>query len=528
MRKTHCIQLVRGGKTDPNRIRFPSTDWPKVSEVVAWYKLLKYGERQETAVKVSEPPGETRALPPYVTGGSKLGNSFLISNRRFPLYFCGSAGSERGASVSKSVSAYSPGLRAQTVRAVVDAYSYIGATNTTWLDERTGVTMPGFQAKIRDGANATTPMEAHRATIRLSPGEATCTWDTKEASAEKGSFTDSFSGCLQVGTVPKNLVDSALLSVCDSKALAKLHEKLAEFQRSADMGETLAEFGQVLSMLKRPAAGIQDLYASWYRKAIRLDCSSALDFAAALGKLELEYSFGWKPLLLDTIAAVEAVTKVRNAISAALKVSYKESKNVVKPSSGFATRMNYFRFRVLSKDDLVCTVRYQVGLRPDQIATPTYMEEIGLSVDRIIPTMYALMPYSWTVDYFTGLNATIDALCADLSMIAWTCKTTRWERTSFTSETLDPVAMKKAAPGLVFTDIAGVPFSREVKRFDVKREVPTTLIPIPTLRVPKSMKPYVNLAALFASRLRLDRKSFNRRRYRLEPLGGSVPRYLFP
>ena len=327
-----------------------------------------------------------------------------------------------------------------------------------------------------------------------------------------------------------------MLARCDMGALAKLHSKLAKLQRSADVGETLAEFRQALKMVAKPLAGLQDLVEQAHRRGLRLvkehearvralrrgrdpresapETARAIDESRkAAGKIWLEFWFGWYPLAKDLEAAVKALETYRNKVSVTgMKASYADDKQLVNTLSQ-GTFMNYGKSDTTDQVKLTCTVRYQIGLTPEKVKTGDYAASIGLSPDRFVPTLYAVIPYSWLFDYFTRFNVVIDALCANIEFVTWTCKTVRWtyDRTYSVIPRPDRIAemFPNKRPGIDFelVSVNVSPFICHVQRFDVTRSVPSSLIPAPVLQVPKSWKPYANIVALLAAKTPLVRRA---------------------
>lgn len=120
--------------------------------------------------------------------------------------------------------------------------------------------------------------------------------------------------------------------------------------------------------------------------------------------------------------------------------------------------------------------------------------------ERFLPTMYAILPYSWLADYFLGINTVLDGLCDNFEFVTWVNKTIRQESIVEVTDNPDQAGAKKIL-GSIYKGGSGSPSVVRMVRTDVTRSAPGGLsIPPLKLSVPKSWRPYANITALLAAK----------------------------
>ena len=380
-----------------------------------------------------------------------------------------------------------------------------------WENGRTGSTNPYWKSQILSGKTATTGLSAHRTAVNISYGFMSLTF--RDERVHRDNQQQMVTGSLTTFSLPNAGVNGVLLNNCDTGALAKLREQLYQLQHDADIGETLGEYKQLLSLIGKPLQGVRDLLELYQRRAAeiitnvqrrygrplsRLDAAQVRDINAALGRLYLEFTFGIKPLLYDIAGCLVAAIEKRNSVKAKISASYKDDK-LVSDTSQQETVSSYLAVNKRTVMTERCTVRYQVGVNPAKVDLDLpWLQRIGLVPERFIPTVYAVLPFSWLVDYFLSINVVIDTLCADISMVTWQNKTVRTE--SVTEITVMPDHGRAALlAGSMYKSSSGAPAVVRLARTDTTRIVPTNVLAFPSLKVPSSWKPWANIGALLAS-----------------------------
>lgn len=379
-----------------------------------------------------------------------------------------------------------------------------------WSDYRNGTKNPGWKKKIAQGVNATTDMLAQRGVVSAYPASMHAVWD-----AGSGETEDAYVGFANpsyylkppganVGDVPASL---------DNGALGKLFDKLYAIQHDADIGETLGEYKQLISLIGHPLQGMRDLVQLYNRRAdqvvrdaskrygrpiSRFDVSHVKQVNTALSKLWLEFTFGFKPLYYDLLGCFKAAQDARNSVKSRVSASWRGDgpTNVL---TGVSNRMNYFRFNIVETTTRKYTVKYMCGVAPEKVDAIGYIERIGITPSRFVPTLYAILPYSWLLDYFTGINNVINALCSDFKFTTWLCKVSLCQVTHETQMHPDFAALRTSL-GASLKGSSGNSGTIRASSTAVSRTTPNTIVPRPTLSVPASWKPWANIATLLGSR----------------------------
>lgn len=472
------------------------------------FALLKAGLPPKGSVVVKTFTSTTPALS---AGG---GYTKTLAESIQPLVIVGKIPTRKG---GKTASVLSP----QTIDVPIGVCTYhmSGASQTStssygtsriyWENRRDGVTNPLWESQVRKGINATTPMTATRGQVSYYPG-----YMELELQPHPGAYdVIGVAGFLIATTKPIEHYSGSLTAKCDSQALSKLHDKLYAIQHDADIGETLGEYKQALSMIGKPLQGLHDLVDLYHRRAAviaanvqrrygrslsRLDPHMVRDLNAALGALYLEFTFGWKPLAHDLIGVIKAMQEKRGTVATHISVSYKGD-TLVSDTTSRNILNNHLVFNVRTVKSVKATVRYQIGIEPTKVEALSYAERIGFVPERFVPTLYAVLPYSWLLDYFTGINIALDALCDDFKFTTWVCKTERVE--SITEVVSNPdYSATRARVGVDYKSVSGSPAVSRAVRTDVRRSIPTSLIPAVTLTVPTSWRPWANVVALAAQK----------------------------
>lgn len=216
-----------------------------------------------------------------------------------------------------------------------------------------------------------------------------------------------------------------------------------------------------------------------------------------MGKLWLEFVFGWKPLALDLKAAFEAIDESRAKVKTKQVHSFRNSS--VSADSTSWGKLGHIAFGTRHVSKVTYIAKNIVGIKAKEVKTLPYFERLGLIPEKFVPTMYAIIPYSWLLDYFTGLNTAIESVGSDIHLVAWVCRVevtlSEVTYTDIPNEAETSRGLGGAMRSYSFTP--GV--SRTTHKL-VNRYIPSSLSAPPTLKVPSSWKPAANIVALVASR----------------------------
>lgn len=382
----------------------------------------------------------------------------------------------------------------------------------TWLDSRNGVTFPNWERVIASGGNATTAMTAVRTELRFVPGQIGYTF---KPAAAKQVWSDAVSGMygLPITSLNGYALPSLLQSSVDNGASAKFLDKLYALEHSADIGESLAEYRQTLALVGNPLQqfyrlqllhvnrcirALKERQKRYGRPLSRFSRGEVAELNGIVGSSYLIYKFGVMPLIADLSAAFEAIDGARASIGSKISTSFKAD-SVVVDTETQAVVVNFLYYRHRELGTVSYSVRYQAGIRVEEVKVLPYLQRLGVIPERFVPTIYAILPYSWLLDYFTGLSTAIDAVFADMGLVSWMAKTTR--KTSTKQFIAKPdEARTKAALGAFMLSYTGTPSAVTMVRHDVARSPVTGVSAPPTLKLPSSWKPYANILGLLAAK----------------------------
>lgn len=437
-----------------------------------------------------------------------------------PLYIVGSIPTvQRGgpASVSKPQKyALNLGTRLSTPPTGVsygpDSGS-LGVFNISWVNSRNGIKNPNWKSAVRAGVTATTDMRASRS--EMSFGAGSMSVDLVDNPSKIGWKRVEVAGYLTYNA-PEDLTDSAFVASVNSASVAKIRDKLYAIQHDADIGETLGEYRQLLSMIGKPLQGIRDLFDLYHRRVAeikanvmrrygrplsRLDRAQVAELNRAIAALWLEFTFGFKPLYYDVLGLIKAAQGKRAEVKTKMSSSFRSDK-LVSDETVRNTFNNYCSMNVRTIKSLRVTVRYQVGINPKKVEALSYAERIGITPSRFVPTVYAVFPYSWLLDYFTGIDTALNSLCDNFEFTTWINKSVRVE-SSVEKTTAPDFGWATFLAGNVFKSASGTPAVSRALRVDIARSAPVNLITPPVLKIPTSWRPWANVTALvFAKKIR--------------------------
>ena len=212
----------------------------------------------------------------------------------------------------------------------------------------------------------------------------------------------------------------------------------------------------------------------------------------------LEYSFGWAPLVSDVsnLANAAAASIAGSMRSFEIKGRGRAASVNIGPTSG----LNWVGGLIACSSEserrtTAETLVYYYGAIDVDIDQPgRYSSQFGLTMDNWIPSIWELVPWSFAVDYFTGLGDFLSSITAPWSSFRYIGKSTvtrvTREQTNFRiydnyTKTPTNYRLVQATPGE----------SRCINESIVRVKV-TRVTRWPSLRVPGHWSSYVNLAAL--------------------------------
>jgi hypothetical protein len=372
----------------------------------------------------------------------------------------------------------------------------------SWTDTLSGERRSDWKQVIKEHGDATTDMLAEQRSITHLDGVASVTATRKSTGKRElnrvQGFIDSSTGFT---TDPFATVSSSSAS---RDAASQFYSRAYAAQSQLMLGVSILELRETLGMIRGRGASMLQLVTNWSTAVRRLRKLNGKKLLQALAELHLEYSFGWRPLASDIGGALKAFRNPRVEIT---RVSAKAESPIMtsttRATSGFGT-LQYIR---RSTSTTNCVVRIRGGVKVVVSGHGRNTQALGLNIQSIVPTIYEAMPWTFLFDYFTDLGGVINAICFPKSSVAW-CSTSVSKR--FTTQVIAGEVVSDPSPA-TWKDIQieSSPQVTEYVRKQVSRVRGIPSIPAPTVRLPKSLWQWCNIAALYVTR---DRDTYRRLR----------------
>jgi len=359
-------------------------------------------------------------------------------------------------------------------------------------DTRTGASVKNYKKIIESGGDATSDMDAYEFTITSEP----CVWSFRTTSGNYKNFHGNGVFSRYAAGFP---FDSSLLTLATNGARAKAYSQLrAGFTGLSFIGE----LRETIAMIRSPASALRtglDRYitsSNRYRNAYKSKPHGSREFRKAVADSWLEYSFGWKPLLMDIQDAYKAYLEIANEKKyIPFKGTYRASSKVPRYYIGRnpAGHANIDMYASVVNN---VSVAYSGSayVKPG-ISTPNV--SLGTTLPDFIPAAWELAPWSFLIDYFTNVGDVLDSWAsAQLFSFSYVSSTSRLE----TIVTQENIATHNEIPsqssGGVFRGVAKGYGKKVTRRSDMS-------LPIPELqtRVQLSSSRGLNIAALFQGKL---------------------------
>lgn len=234
-----------------------------------------------------------------------------------------------------------------------------------------------------------------------------------------------------------------------NKALARFHSRLGSM---IDAGVSIGELKETTEMVKHYSNRLLGFHNKQIGKIIKtkyfkgtypsrvtikqFKSQDAKQFVQELSGHYLAYNFGVKPLINDVSSAAQALSNVLN--------KFDEPKLIGVASFNGGNTYDYgvseipmernvgFTHRVVCDSIWKGVYKYGATYRSDLYGSrSSALKNLGLNENRILPTIYELVPYSWLVDYFTNFGDILEAWSAPYYTIkdGWTVKFSVYAKT---------------------------------------------------------------------------------------------------
>lgn len=310
------------------------------------------------------------------------------------------------------------------------------------------ITQRNWRQLIASGDNATTPLQAAEWKCQRSPGYVSIqlrqtvndTYGFKPTHIQSAWLDLVFLG------PPTSHTSGSSVAEADSRAktafVKRANEQMQSFKGLQYMGEALESirmlrintenFGRhterYLEHVKNDMLGLKRTRTVKRRRSRRIQRLGdvAAKAQSIVTQRYLEWMFGVRPLMADTVAAAETLSQIHNyedrddfrmvtAVGKALG-------GVTMTSSGFL-RTPYLKAtcNTCTKTETAIIYRGVVSKRLDSLSSVNKF--LGLDPTDFLPTLWEIIPYSFVMDYVTNVSEIVDAVSFKRSSLKWVAKT---------------------------------------------------------------------------------------------------------
>lgn len=377
----------------------------------------------------------------------------------------------------------------------------------TCTESNSGADRPHWRQDIADGYFAGNYVTADRRTVQRQPfvtssfttrrKNTTAGWKTYRT--EQNDYSQYYNTLAEPGPASH---DAAASTQATKEFISKARSRMSPMQ----MGVTLGELNETIRMLRRPGASLVKRMGSYLTRVKgdlrRNKRESVRKRNEIVANTWLEYSFGWAPLLSDAESLGEAAAKLAVG-QPKLRVTGMAGTDAEIPlASGqvAAPAAVSISFDTYERRNTVC---YQYGEIKAEFGTPgRFPDSFGLNPHDIIPTIWELVPWSFAIDYFTGIGDFISSITFPESRLLWHMRS----RKSFVTRATRnyrPVGNPATSSNALSIETTFSPGMSSVTLEKFTRDVQEILVTPVRFSLPESRFAYANLAAL--ARLRLSK-----------------------
>jgi hypothetical protein len=187
-------------------------------------------------------------------------------------------------------------------------------------------------------------------------------------------------------------------------------------------GEILSEVGKSVNMLRHPFKSAVSLIWDIRRRKSRL-IRSGLTAARASAQAWLEYRYGWKPLILDSIEIMRSTMRIATESREGFRVARGSAKDGRTYAIPYDAPIIGGAWRVAGMKTGTAEIAAHAGILYKQAPSSVPAEisrTLGLDARSIPGTLWELTPYSFVVDWFVGVGPWIEAVMprSDISVIS--------------------------------------------------------------------------------------------------------------
>jgi len=400
----------------------------------------------------------------------------------------------------------------QTINDVdaVPNYSETNTSSSVIVDNtfsNSGADLSKWRAIIDAGGSATNPVTASRTVATRTPFEASIRIKRKRVQGNppgrivyREEFTEH-SKCYNSLVAPTAGTHIPEASADAVRAFVReVNNRLSPMQ----MGVAFGELNETLGLIRRPGQAIVSrmrTYLTQVKRDLRRNKHvSKRKKNEIVANTWLEYAFGWTPLINDAKDAGIAAAKVAAGIPNLLVRKRGTAEKSV-TGNRLALGMSpagSITFDITTKTSTKCYVYGKI--RHDLGQPGDFPTAFGLTPSNILPTVWELVPWSFAVDYFTGVGDFISSMSFPTSSLQYYARSRLTRVRVATSNFAISGDPKEESLNLSVTTSYS-PGQSAVYRDTFTRDANPSLLYLPQWQLPAAKTAYVNLAALIKLRL---------------------------
>jgi hypothetical protein len=375
---------------------------------------------------------------------------------------------------------------------------------------------PRWRAQIKAGVNATTSADGQKHIMKLSPFSAEISfilWDPNSPSFVYKHYYSNYgyipySSSSTIASAPAELTASVR-----NRAIRKFINKCNDARSSIEGGQDLYELRETLNSIRHPVASLRKFTTLYASKVLRMKTSRSLRDAAGLRGLSnaitdtyLEYNFGISPTVSDIAKLIADAGRSRfSAVPISANASEEFAGTTVAEAPVLPPFMTYSMNKT-TKSKL--SIRYKGAIRTgvDAEGHISAAQALRLTPDGFLPTVWSILPYSWMLDYIANIGDIIEALSFVNSNVAWGCVTTRTENSvTYSGNGLPSYTglINDASHRFQILNLNASGGNSVFKSTSFVRAnlVGSDLVPTFEIKVPTTVKPYLNSFAVLVQHL---------------------------
>jgi hypothetical protein len=384
---------------------------------------------------------------------------------------------------------------------------------------RSGTRVPDWKQKIADGLNASSDFTSDRKEmLEMSPSTASLS-AVAYSGSPPATLKESFEGFV---VRPSNTLNHLSVVTVDAQAAAlqRIYAKIRSEYQKLNSSAVVAEGLDVIRQFGAPMSAIIGLTN---RRINRLELASrGLKGSTAFRKIEwakivagtwLEYSFGLKPLISDSVKIAEALAHWQDEADydfhSRARVVGRGTSNAVTqptPSSSLLYSSGKLFYQGVDRTETTYKEQYVCGLgashRADIGSNERLRQLLGFTPENWIPAIWEVVPWSWLIDYFTNVGQILQAGVTSTADVRWTCRTVSRETIRQYTTTIDSKGTRAQLNAYGWNGTgSGHAGNWTQRRVTVTRDADAVLgVPPLSLSIPVDFTKLANMAAVLLNR----------------------------